>query len=685
MAAFFCPRDSRGGLQTLGGDPFMAAAEQNPLASRIEAAVQGARALLKERQFAETLAAAQTLLAEVPENRDVLYLVAVSQRGLGRIADALRTLVRFEELHPDYGRLFQERGRCYRAVGETAAAIEAYQRAVTLNAALPASWKALQDLCRSAGRGAEAESAAREVAQLAKLPPPVVSASSMLAEGDVYGAERVVRQFLQTHGDHIEAMRLLAQIGMKLDVLDDAEFLLESVLVFAPDYHGARYDYAVVLSQRHKHARALEEAQKLRRIEPENRAFRIVYANACVGLGDHDKALRVFRELLGEDAQRADLQLSIAHALKTLGRQPEAIESYRSAAAVRPSFGDAYWSLANLKTYSFTDDEIAHMRTQERADATALVDRYHLCFALGKALEDRACYEESFRYYESGNACKRNESRYSASSMDRSLRLQASVCTREFFAARKGFGCDRPDPIFIVGLPRAGSTLLEQILASHSLVEGTMELADIPRLVQRLNGREQQDSKPRYPAVLPELSAERIKQFGEKFIVDTQVYRKGKRFFIDKMPNNFRHIGLIHLILPNAKIIDARREPMACCFSNFKQLFASGQEFTYSLEDIGRYYRSYVQLMQHWDTVLPGKILRVEHEDVVENLEGSVRRILEFCGLPFESQCLEFHKTERSVRTASSEQVRQPIFKEGLDQWRHFEPWLDPLRQALRI
>ncbi len=685
MAAFFCPRDSRGGLQTLGGDPFMAAAEQNPLASRIEAAVQGARALLKERQFAETLAAAQTLLAEVPENRDVLYLVAVSQRGLGRIADALRTLVRFEELHPDYGRLFQERGRCYRAVGETAAAIEAYQRAVTLNAALPASWKALQDLCRSAGRGAEAESAAREVAQLAKLPPPVVSASSMLAEGDVYGAERVVRQFLQTHGDHIEAMRLLAQIGMKLDVLDDAEFLLESVLVFAPDYHGARYDYAVVLSQRHKHARALEEAQKLRRIEPENRAFRIVYANACVGLGDHDEALRVFRELLGEDAQRADLQLSIAHALKTLGRQPEAIESYRSAAAVRPSFGDAYWSLANLKTYSFTDDEIAHMRTQERADATALVDRYHLCFALGKALEDRACYEESFRYYESGNACKRNESRYSASSMDRSLRLQASVCTREFFAARKGFGCDRPDPIFIVGLPRAGSTLLEQILASHSLVEGTMELADIPRLVQRLNGREQQDSKPRYPAVLPELSAERIKQFGEKFIVDTQVYRKGKRFFIDKMPNNFRHIGLIHLILPNAKIIDARREPMACCFSNFKQLFASGQEFTYSLEDIGRYYRSYVQLMQHWDTVLPGKILRVEHEDVVENLEGSVRRILEFCGLPFESQCLEFHKTERSVRTASSEQVRQPIFKEGLDQWRHFEPWLDPLRQALRI
>ena len=661
----------------------MAAADPNPLESRIEVAVHGARALLKECQFARTLAAAQAILAEVPENRDVLYLVAVSQRCLGRIADALRTLVRFEELHPDYGRLFQERGHCYRAVGETAAAIEAYQRAVTLNAALPASWKALQDLCRSAGRSAEAESAAHELAQLAKLPPPVVSASSMLAEGDVYGAERVVRQFLQTHGDHIEAMRLLAQIGMKLDILDDAEFLLESVLVFAPDYHGARYDYAVTLSQRHKHARAFEEAQKLRRIEPENRAFRVVYANACVGLGHHDEALRVFRELLGEDAQRADLQLSIGHALKTLGRQAEAIESYRFAAAIRPSFGDAYWSLANLKIYRFGDDEIAGMRAQETARSTTLVDRYHLCFALGKALEDRGDFTESFRYYARGNSLKKSENRYSGSSIERTLRLQASVCTREFFATRQKVGCNRADPIFIVGLPRAGSTLLEQILASHSKVEGTAELADIAQLVQRLAGREQTDSTPLYPTQLPKLGADELKRFGEKYILDTQVYRTGKPFFIDKMPNNFRHIGLIHLILPNAKIIDSRREPMACCFSNFKQLFANGQEFTYGLEDIARYYRSYVEIMGHWDAVLPGKILRVQHEDVVENLEGNVRRILEFCGLEYESQCVEFYKTERSVRTASSEQVRRPIFKESLEQWRNFEPWLEPLKAAL--
>jgi hypothetical protein len=268
--------------------------------------------------------------------------------------------------------------------------------------------------------------------------------------------------------------------------------------------------------------------------------------------------------------------------------------------------------------------------------------------------------------------------------MERSLRLQRSVCTRELFAARTGVGCGSPDPIFIVGLPRAGSTLLEQILASHSQVEGTMELADIPRLVQLLNGREEKSQKPRYPDVLTELSPEQLRKLGEKFITDTEVYRSsGKPFFIDKMPNNFRHLGLIHLILPNAKIIDARREPMACCFSNFKQLFASGQEFTYSLEDIGRYYRNYIDLMSHWEAVLPGRILRVQHEDVVEDLEGNVRRILDFCGLEFEPGCVEYHKTERSVRTASSEQVRRPIYKEGLDQWKHFEPWLGPLKEAL--
>ena len=651
--------------------------------SSIETEVLRVRGLLEKSQFAQALAACETLLSKVPENRDVLYMLAVAQRYLGRLQDALATLQRFQQLHPGYSRLFQERGHCCLAARDPAGAMEAYLQAVNLNPALPASWKALQVLFKSAGRTAEAETAAAHVATLASLPVAVVTASSMFADGEVHDAERVVRQFLLQHPDHVEAMRLLARIGVQLDILDDAEFLFESVLAFAPDYHLARYEYVDVLLKVHKYVKALEEIDKLLKLEPRNRSYRILYANACVGLGNQEEGLRVFRELAAEAPAAADIRLSIAHALKTLGRQQQAIESYRAAAEVKPSFGDAYWSLANLKTYRFTDEEIARMRSQESAPTTQLQDRYHLCFALGKGLEDRGQYAESFGYYERGNALKKSESRYRPEPVERNARMQAAVCSREFFEARQGVGCPRPDPIFIVGLPRSGSTLLEQILASHTEVEGTMELADIPRLVHRLQGREYQEANPRYPGVLAELTAEQLRGFGEKYLADTQVYRTGKAFFIDKMPNNFRHIGLIHLMLPNAKIIDARREPMACCFSNFKQLFAAGQEFTYSFEDIARYYRSYIELMAHWDRALPGKVLRVQHEAVVEDLEGNVRRILEFCGLAYQPQCVEFYKTERSVRTASSEQVRRPIFKEGLDQWRNFEPFLAPLKAAL--
>ncbi|GAC1675687.1 MAG: tetratricopeptide repeat-containing sulfotransferase family protein [Steroidobacteraceae bacterium] len=654
-----------------------------PRPSRIEAQIGRARHLLQQRQFSQSLSIAEALLGEVPENRDILYLIAVNQRYLGRVADALATLTRFENLHPDYGRLFQERGHCYRALGDASAAICAYQQAVDRNPALPASWKALAALLSSAGRSMEAGNAASVAASLDQLPAAIVTANSLFAEGDTHAAEKIVRQYLQQDPAHVEGMRLLARIGMKLEVLDDAEFLLESVLELAADYHAARYDYAQVLTDRQKHAHALEQVRRLLAIEPRNALFRSLEGNILVGLGDHESALKLFYELRAESPANPSLHLAIAHALKTVGRQQEAIESYRRAAAVRPNFGDAYWSLANLKTYRFADHEIAAMRSQECAHGTPLLDRYHLCFALGKALEDRAQFAESFRFYERGNALKKEELRYDADALERNLRRQAGVCTREFFAAREEFGSKDRSPIFIVGLPRAGSTLVEQILASHSMVEGTKELADIPRLVHHLNGRESDDLKPRYPAILGELSAEQSRHFGDQYIADTQIYRRGKPFFIDKMPNNFRHLGLIHLMLPNAKIIDARREPMACCFSNFKQLFASGQEFSYGLQDIGRYYRSYVELMQHWEMALPGKILRVQHEELVGDLAGNVRRILDFCGLKFESQCIDFHKTERSIRTASSEQVRRPIFKDGLDQWRHFEPWLDPLKAAL--
>jgi tetratricopeptide (TPR) repeat protein len=661
----------------------MQAATINPPPSRIETEVKRVRALLERSEFAPALRAAQALAAEVPENRDVLYMLAVSLRYLRQYPEALATLVRLEQLHPGYPRLYQERGHCYVAQRMADPAIEAFAHAVRLSPTLPASWRALEALYRITGRAADADNAAAQTANLAGLPREIVTAFSMYADGEIFDAERVVRQYLLTHGNHVEGMRLLAKIGMDLDVADDAEVLLENLLVLAPEYHAARYDYAVVLLKRHKHVRAREEMEKLLKVDPNNRMYRTTHATVCTGFGNYAQALPLYREILAETPQDPELHLSIAHALKTLGQTQQAIDSYRAAAAVRPSFGEAYWSLANLKTYRFTDAEVAQMRAQEAEPKIQLADRYHMCFALGKALEDRAEYAESFAYYERGNALKKRECRYRPEPLERNARLQASVCTAEFFAARKGFGCDSAAPIFIIGLPRSGSTLLEQILASHSQVEGTMELADIPRLVQELQAREASDSPPRYPGVLADMGAQEFRRLGEKYLSDTLVYRTGKPHFVDKMPNNFRHLGLIHLMLPNAKIIDARRDAMACCFSNFKQLFASGQQFTYSIEDITRYYRMYIELMAHWDTALPGKVLRIEHENVVDDLEGKVRRILEFCELPFEPQCIDFYRTERTVHSASSEQVRRPIYREGVDQWRHFEPWLGPLRAAL--
>jgi len=648
-----------------------------------ESELRRIRGLLDRKQFAAALQAAEKALAAEPESRDLLYVLAVSQRYLQRVHEALATLECLQRLHPDYPRLYQERGHCHIALRAARSAIEAFERAVTLNPSLPASWKALEMLYRMTGREDKARYASEQSRKLAGLPPPIVTAYSMFADGEIAQSEELVRRYLLEHGDHIEGMRLLAQIGVRLDILDDAELLLQSVLERVPDYHAARYEYAVVLMLRHKHVEAQQQMEQLLRLDPGNRFYRTTYATICAGLGDFERALPLYHELLVEAPQDADLHLSMAHALKTLGRHEEAVVSYRAASAARPGYGDPWWSLANLKTYRFTADELARMRAEEATPRIRPVDRFHLCFALGKALEDRNEFAESFEYYVRGNALKKAECRYKPGITERNTRLQKAVCTQELFASRQDFGCDSAAPIFILGLPRSGSTLIEQILASHSQVEGTMELAEIPRLVSELEGREVVGADPLYPAVLAQLTAADSKRFGERYLAAAGAYRGGKPRFVDKMPNNFRHIGLIHLILPNAKIIDARRGAMACCFSNFKQLFAAGQQFTYSFEDIARYYRTYVELMAHWDGVLPGKVLHVQYEELVADFEPQVRRILDFCGLEFEPACLEFHKTSRRVHTASSEQVRRPLNTEGLDQWRHYEPWLGPLAEAL--
>jgi tetratricopeptide (TPR) repeat protein len=625
----------------------------------------------------------QALLQQQPRHRDLLLFRAIAQRYLQRTADALNTLQTLETYYPQFSRLHEERGRCLVDLKQAQPAIESFVQAVRRNPALPGAWRMLEGLYRLSGRTNDAVDAASQVARLQSLPPEVLNASGLFSDGELDAAEPLVRAYLLQHGHHVEAMRLLARIGMARKVYDDAELLLEGVLELAPDYRAARRDYACVLVELHKHDQARREIDALLKDDPDSRDLRTLDAFNSVGIGEHERAIALYRSLLLATPEDADVHLSIAHAEKTLGRRQQAIESYHRAAACRPEFGDAYWSLANLKTYRFADEELARMRAAESAATTGPVDQYHLCFALGKALEDRGEYEESFRFYARGNALKRAESNYRADIIEDNARRQIEVCTAEFFGSRQDWGAPDPDPIFIVGLPRSGSTLIEQILASHSKVEGTYELVHIPQATKALRGRDPDPSNPRYPGILTEMTAEEFAALGRQYLADTQIYRTGKAFFIDKMPNNMRHIGFIHLLLPNARIIDARREPMACCFSNLKQLFAQGQDFTYSIEDIARYYRTYLELMQHWERVLPGRILRVQHEDVVAHLETSVHRILEYCGLDFEPQCIEFHKTERSVRTASSEQVRQPITREGLDHWRHFEPWLDPLKAAL--
>jgi tetratricopeptide (TPR) repeat protein/LPS sulfotransferase NodH len=567
---------------------------------------------------------------------------------------------------------------------------------VEINPALAASWSTLEGLYRMIGDAGNAITAAEHLSALKEMPPDVLQAGSLFSDGNLSAAEKILQRYLLRSGDDFEALRLLARIEHQWDVLDEAELHLEAALKLRPNYLAARLDYVRVLIDRQKYLQAREEIDSLARLKPNNKEYRSLYAAAFVGLGKHEPAIEIYRQWLGESPGSADLHVLLGHSLKTVGQRKEATEAYRSATAARASFGDAWWSLANLKTYRFSQDEIVQMVAEEAAPTAETVDRYHLCFALGKAFEDRREFAESWQFYERGNALKRSESHYRPEITETNTRRQIEVCSSQFFAARAGFGVPDQDAIFIVGLPRSGSTLIEQILASHSQVESTQELADIQRIVLEIPRLGMQEKQPgsddplsrtvkddSYPAVLSELGPEDFRGLGERYMRETRAYREQKAFFIDKMPNNFRHIGLIHLVMPKAKIIDVRREPMACCFGNLKQLFARGQEFTYSIENIARYYRTYLDMMRHWDTVLPGRVLRVCYEDVVEDLEGNVKRVLEFCGLEFESTCVEFYKTERSVPTASSEQVRQPIFRDGLSRWRNYEPWLGPLKDHL--
>jgi len=622
---------------------------------------------------------------ELNDSRDTLYRTALRQRSLGQIAAALATLERIQIRYPDYSRLHEERAYCFLARRDTPQAIESFERSVSINAALLSSWSELERLHRANGDTHRAAIAAKHLDTLKRLPPPLVEAGSLFCDGEMAAAKRVLEDFLHKNGSHVEALRLLGRIAHHRNHLEEAGNLFEQVLSVAPGYRAARADYARTLIEQQRHTEAQQQVETLLKLEPGNWDYLSLSAISHAGLGQHERAITTYRRVLAAAPDWAHLYLLLGNSLKAVGCQQEAIDSYRTAAIRRPGFGDAYWSLANLKTYRFSVDEIGQMACVEAAPATQVVDRYHLCFALGKALEDRAEYAQSWRYYERGNSLKSTHSPYDPQSMETEADSQIEACTSDFFTARAGFGCGTADhtPIFIVGLPRSGSTLIEQILASHSKIEGTQELPTVGRIVQELNGHAPNSRNRRYPATLANLDRRDFYRLGERYLRETRAYARGRPLFIDKMPNNFRHIGLIHLMLPTAKIIDVRRDPMACCFSNLKQLYARGQEFTYSIDSIARYYKSYLRLMNHWDEALPRQVLRICYEDVVENLEANVLRLLDFCELEPEPGCLQFYNTGRSISTASSEQVRRPIFRTGLTNWRHFEPWLGPLKEAL--
>lgn len=668
-------------------------------AQELDLVVQNAQRAIAQRQFDQAESSLRQALSDVVEDpqselerRDARYTLAVAQRYQERTTEARATLDDLLADAPEFGRGYQERGHMLLVENRLEDARIAYERAVFHNGALVASWKALLNLydlhdhSLNPLRAKQQGFAKAQLEYLLALPAELITVNSYLHEGKLYKADQLCRHFLRQHKEHIEGMRLLAKVGEQLGIMADAEFLLETAFEIAPNNLRVRYDYANLLLKMQKFEKSYQQTAALVAADAEDLSFVALHANATAGVGDQAAAVALYRQVLKQADAQPTLHVMCGHAQKTLGDLADSIRSYQAAYQLQPDYGDAYWSLANTKSYRFTDVEMAQMREQEAMATTQEADRIHLCFALGKAYEDAAAFEDSFRYYQRGNELKRRSIRHTPEYLAMRTSAQVKYCTETLFESKKGVGHTDPAPIFIVGLPRAGSTLLEQILASHSQVEGTMELPNIISLVQRLRGGvrlRRGDEEPRYPRILHELEDSYFTRFGEQFIADTQVYRSGAPLFIDKNPNNFFHTGLIKLMLPNAKVIDARRHPLSCCFSGFKQLFGQGQEFTYGLSQIGNYYREYVELMDHWDRVLPGFVLRVQHEDVVDDLETEVRRMLDFCELPFEQSCIDFHKTKRNVRTPSSEQVRQPIFRTALDAWQNYEPWLDPLKEAL--
>jgi tetratricopeptide (TPR) repeat protein len=497
-------------------------------------------------------------------------------------------------------------------------------------------------------------------------------------------AEMILRPYLKQRPTDVKAIRMMAELAARIGRLGDAENLLRRALELTPGFTAARANLATVLYKQNKAGEAIAELERIEQEGSANLGHTSLKAAALGRIGGHEEALALYKVLLEARPNEPKLWMSYGHILKTVGEQAESIAAYRRALAIRPTLGEVWWSLANLKTIRFGEEDMAAMQSSLGAEGLDEEDRFHLHFALGKAFEDQGQPEASFAHYAEGNRLRRAMIDHDPADIHSHVERSIALFTPEFFAERDGEGSPAPDPIFILGMPRAGSTLVEQILASHSQIEGTAELPDLPAIARRLGGRKARSDSTAYPECLAQMEGKELRVLGEEYLERARVQRFTERpLFIDKLPNNWAHVGLIRLILPNARIIDARRHPLACGFSNFKQHYARGQIWAYDLEEIGQYYRDYVRLMRHFDGVLPGYVHRIIHEELVEDPEKEVRRLLDYLGLPFEPACLAFHENPRAVRTASSEQVRRPISREGLEQWKPFEPWLEPLKKAL--
>jgi tetratricopeptide (TPR) repeat protein len=642
--------------------------------ARAVALLERGDALAAERELRE-------MQGRWPGEVNIQRVLGLSLLAQGKNAEGIGVLETVISAAPDFANAMVDLARAYRAQGRLEAAAALLRKALEQDGTLHEGWRLFGDLLANLGDFAAARHAFQKFIDTDAYGPILEDAALCMGRDEGAKAEAIFRRVLHEDPNHIGALCGLAAISLAAGYPQDAERLLK---------HALKLSAHMPLSRRGM-AQAYLEAGELARSEAAIRHSLLIDAGSSaswIQLGSvlahtmrQTAALDAYDQALGIDPNQIRVIMSRGHVLKTLGRRAEAEAAYHRCLELQPDFGEAFYSLADLKNYLFSDAEVSAMQGVLRRPAGIGDAQAQVNFALGRAFEQRKQYSQAFAHYTAGNVARRRSAPFDAAAFEQKCRRVAATFNTEFLKSRREAGIADAGPIFVVGLPRSGSTLVEQVLASHSCVEGTMELPHILRFVRELDHAK--GGSDTYPESVIGLSAQRRADLGTRFIDETRIYRSDRPRFIDKMPNNFSHIGLIQLILPNATIIDVRRHPMDTCFSAYKQHFAQGQSFTYDLEDLGRYYRSYLELMDHWDRVLPGKVFHLAYEDLVRDTEPSVRKLLAHCGLEYEPACLRFHETKRSVRTASSEQVRVPIYDSSIGHWRNFEAELEPLRRSL--